>query len=91
MYQSLFHVLSHQIPCPILLWAHIIPSLPFLTYAFLQALLVCDIPGHIQLQRNSNIPKLTSVGTLDKVSALLPGDLLLFPRPVCFLSVFGFD
>ena len=49
------------------------------------------MPGHIQLQLNSNIPKLISAGTLDKVSALLPGDLFLFPRPVCFLSVFGFD
>ena len=70
-----FHVLSHQVPCPILRWAHILPSLPFVAYIFLQALLVCDMPGHIQLQLNSNIPKLISSGTLDKVSALLPGDL----------------
>ena len=49
------------------------------------------MPGHIELQMNFNVPKLTSAGTLDKVSALLPGDLFLFPYPVCFLSVFGFD
>ena len=67
-------VWNHQIPCPILLWAHILPSLPFVAYIFLQALLVCDMPGHIQLQLNSNIPKLISAGTMDKVSALLPAD-----------------
>ena len=49
------------------------------------------MPGHIELQFNSNIPKFISAGTLDKVPALLPGDLFLPPLPVCFLSVFGFD
>ena len=72
--RDFFHVLSHQVPCPILLWAHILPSLPFAAYIFLQALLVCDMPGHIQLQLISNFPKLISTGTLDKVSALLPAD-----------------
>ena len=89
--RDFFHVLSHQVPCPILLWAQILPSLPFVVYILLQALLVCDMPGHIQLQLNSNFPKLTSVGTPDKVSALLTGDLFLFPLPVCFLSVFVID
>ena len=89
--RDFFHVLSHQVPCPILLWAHILPCLHSVTYILLQALLVCDMPGRIQLQLNSNFPKLTSVGTPDKVSALLTGDLFLFPLPVCFLSVFGFD
>lgn len=45
------------------------------------------MPGHIQLQLNSNIPKLISAGTMDNVSALLPGDLFLLPLPVCFYSV----
>ena len=49
------------------------------------------MPGHIELQFDSNIPKFISAGTLDKVPALLPGDLFLPPLPVCFLSVFGFD
>ena len=31
---------------------------------------------------------LNSAGMPDKVSALLPADLFLFPLPVCFLSVF---
>lgn len=76
---------------PVLLWAHILPSHPLVTYTFLQALLFFDMPGHIQLQLNSYIPKLTSAGTMDKVSALLPGDLFLFPLPVCSLSVFVVD
>ena len=73
--RDFFHVLSHQVPCPILLWAHILPSLPFVAYIFPQAILVSDMPGHIQLQLISNFPKLISTGTLDEVSALLPGDL----------------
>ena len=49
------------------------------------------MPGHIQLQLNSNFPKLTSVGTLDKASALLLGDLFLSPPPVYIPSVFVID
>ena len=56
-----FHVLSHQVPCPILLWAHILPSLTFVAYIFQQALLVCDMPGHIQLQLISYIPNDISI------------------------------
>lgn len=89
--RDFFHVLSHQVPCPILLWAHILPTLPFVAYILLQALLVFDMTGHIQLQLNCNFPKLNSAGTLIKVSALLPGALFLFARPVCFLSVFVID
>ena len=79
--QRLFRVLSHQVPCPILLWAHILHSFPLVTYIFLHALLVFDIPGHIELQLKSNIHRLTSAGTMDKVSALLPADLFLLPLP----------
>lgn len=55
------------------------------------AFIVFHTPGHIQLQLNSYVPKLISAGTLDKVSALLPGDLFLFPLPVCFLFLFEID
>ena len=83
--------MSHQVHCPILLRTHILPSLPFVAYIFLETFLVCDTPGNIQLQLISNFPKLISTGTLSKVSTLLPGDLFLLPLPVCFLSVFVID
>ena len=64
-----------RFPAPFYAGPHTLPSLPFVAYIFLETFLVCDMPGHIQLQLNSNIPKLISSGTLDEVSALLPGDL----------------
>ena len=77
----LLHVLSHQVPCPILLWAHILPSLPFVAYIFLQALLVFDMPGHIQLQLISNIPNVIAVlwPLLVSTSCMLPFRVWAWP------------